>query len=171
MRKVFLEKNDITNEFVTSNTYSAWQGFWLLGYECVPFTWEQMDYLDITKETVVNGYIRAARRAFQILEVNEPAEVSIPDERLLQEDVKYEKYTLQFNHSRGQTYFSNVLRGGNMHIFPLILVRITYANLADKLKLYNLLYDIGQTPPFKETNFQNQLENFLKRHQKIDAFL
>lgn len=93
------------------------------------------------------------------------------DTRLLQEDVKYEKYTLQFNHQRGQTYFSNVLRGGNMHIFPLILVGITYANLADKLKLYNLLYDIGQTPPFKETNFQNQLENFLKRHKKIDAFL
>lgn len=80
MRQVFLEKNSITGEYVTSNTYSAWQGFWLLGYECVPFTWEQMDCLDITKDTVVNGYIRTARKAFQILEIPAPAEVSIPDE-------------------------------------------------------------------------------------------
>lgn len=80
MRKVFLEKNDITNEFITSNTYSAWQGFWLLGCECEPFTWKQMDYLNLDRETIVHGSIRVARKAFQLLGVPEPAEVSIPDE-------------------------------------------------------------------------------------------
>lgn len=81
MRKVYLEKNSgPTSEFVSVNTYTAWQGFHLLGYECIPFTWDQIEYLDINKDTIVNGWIRSARRAFEILGCPGPMEVSYPTE-------------------------------------------------------------------------------------------
>ncbi len=81
MRKVYLEKNvGPSSEFVSVNTYLAWQGFHLLGYECVPFDFTQMDYLDIDKESIVNGWIRSVRKAFQIVGCAEPMEVSIPKE-------------------------------------------------------------------------------------------
>ena len=52
----------------------------MLGYECIPFTWKQMDFLDINRETIVNGHIRSARKAFQIIGCPDPVEVSIPEE-------------------------------------------------------------------------------------------
>ncbi len=79
-RTVYLEKNEVTNEFINLNVYSAWEGFWLLGCHCVPFTWKQIDYLDITKETIVVGWIRTVRKAFEVLGVQDPPEVSIPAE-------------------------------------------------------------------------------------------
>jgi len=78
-RTIFLEKNEITNEFINLNVYSAWEGFWLLGCECIPFTFKQFDHLPITKETIVVGWIRTVRKAFEALEVPDPQEISIPD--------------------------------------------------------------------------------------------
>lgn len=82
MRDVYLEKNEATNEFCTVNTYVAWEGFHLLGYHCIPFTFKQLNYLPISKETIVNGFIRSVRKSFQIIGCPEPAEISIPDEIL-----------------------------------------------------------------------------------------
>lgn len=80
MRKVYLEKNEIHNEFINSNVYAAWEGFWLLGYHCIPFTWKQFDYLEIDKDSIVVGWIRTVAKAFNHLGVPIPPEVSIPSE-------------------------------------------------------------------------------------------
>lgn len=81
MRKVYIEKNEgPISEYVSVNTYTAWHGFYLLGYECVPFTWSQFDFLEINKDNIVNGWIRSVRKAFQIIGCKEPEEVSIPEE-------------------------------------------------------------------------------------------
>lgn len=77
-RPVYLEKSEITNEFINNNVYAAWEGFWLLGCECIPFQWKQFDHLPITKESIVVGWIRTVRKAFSVLEVADPPEVSIP---------------------------------------------------------------------------------------------
>jgi ATP-grasp domain, R2K clade family 2 len=77
-RIVYLEKNEIHNEFINNNVFAAWEGFWLLGCECIPFTWKQFDNLPITKESIVVGWIRTVRKAFSVLEVCDPPEVSIP---------------------------------------------------------------------------------------------
>lgn len=82
MRKVFLEKNEVTNEFITSCTYDAWAGFTNLGYKCESFCYKQIDFLDLSKETIVSGYIRSAHKAFETLGCPIPTEVSIPDELL-----------------------------------------------------------------------------------------
>jgi len=78
-RQIFLEKNEVTNEFINMNVYSAWEGFWLLGCECISFTWKQFDHMPITKESIVVGWIRTVRRAFDLLGVEDPPEVSIPE--------------------------------------------------------------------------------------------
>lgn len=80
MRDIYLERSEVTNEFINTNVYNAWEGFWLLGCHCIPFTWKQFDHLPFTKETVVVGWIRTVRKAFQVLGVQTPPEVSIPDE-------------------------------------------------------------------------------------------
>ncbi len=121
---VYLEKNELTNEFITTCTYDAWQGFSLLGYECRPFFFKQFDFLDITKETIVSGYIRSAHKAFKLLGVEIPIEVSIPDEII--EFAKRKIWTSTLGEIRenephcfikplrGQKLFTGHVRNGNM---------------------------------------------------------
>jgi hypothetical protein len=124
MRTVFLEKNEATNEFVTVNTYTAWEGFHLLGYHCQPFTYKQMDFLDLNKETVVNGWIRSVNKAFQIIGATEPVEISIPDELMsfagrkiwtstLEEIRKYEPRVF-IKPLEGHKLFNGHIRTGEM---------------------------------------------------------
>jgi hypothetical protein len=80
MRTVYLEKSEIHDKFVDHNVYCAWNGFTLLGYKCVPFTYKQMEHLDLDKDSIVVGYIRTVTKAFEYLGVPRPIEVSIPPE-------------------------------------------------------------------------------------------
>ena len=57
MRKVFLEKNELTQEFIIPCIYDAWVGFTNLGYKCESFYYKQMESLDLSKETIVFGQI------------------------------------------------------------------------------------------------------------------
>lgn len=78
-RTVYLQRNEATNEFINSNVYAAWEGFGLLGYERVSFMRPQLQYLDVTKETVVVGWIGTVEEAFKIVGVESPPETSIPE--------------------------------------------------------------------------------------------
>lgn len=80
MRKVYLERDEFSKEFSGINIYSAWKGFWDLGYECESYTWDQMDSLSLTKDTIVCGYIRSVRKALRLLDCPSPVENSIPEE-------------------------------------------------------------------------------------------
>lgn len=77
-RTVYLQRNEITNEFINSNVYAAWEGFGMLGYERVSFTRPQLKYLDVTKATVVVGWIGTVDEAFKIVGATTPPEISIP---------------------------------------------------------------------------------------------
>lgn len=124
MRTVYLEKNEVTGEFITGNVYDAWVGFKNLGYDCVPFTYKQMDFLDISKETIVNGYIRSAQKAFNIIGCDTPNEVSIPDELVEFTNRKIWTSTLGeirenepncfIKPLKGQKLFTGHVRDGNM---------------------------------------------------------
>ncbi len=59
--KVYLQKKD--GEFVSINGYAAWDGFRLLGVETASFTFEQLDELPLTPETIVHGSVGAVHRA------------------------------------------------------------------------------------------------------------
>ncbi len=78
-RTVYLQKDEATEEFVNSNVYAAWEGFFHLGYERIPFTRKQMDFLPITKETIFVGWIGTVAQAFQTVGAEVPPEVSVPD--------------------------------------------------------------------------------------------
>lgn len=80
MRTVYLERNEITKEFININVYSAWEGFWMLGCDVQSFTFKQIDHLDLSKETIVCGWIRTVNKAFEIVGAKQPPEVSIPEE-------------------------------------------------------------------------------------------
>lgn len=80
MRRIaYLQRNEATNEFINSNVYAAWEGFGLLGYETISFTRPQLQYLDVTKETIVVGWIGTVDEAFKIVGATTPPEISIPD--------------------------------------------------------------------------------------------
>lgn len=124
MRIVYLEKNFITDEFITSCIYTAWEGFKNLGYNVQPFYFNEMDSLDISKGTIVSGYIRSAHKAFQIIGCPIPDEISIPDELLEFAGRKIWHSTLgQIRQDepycfikplKGQKLFTGHVRDGNM---------------------------------------------------------
>lgn len=121
---VFLEKNEITNEFITTCTYDAWLGFSLLGFECRPFLLKDMDWLDISKETIVSGYIRTVRKAFDLLGCSTPDEVSIPEELVsfakrkiwtsTLGDIRENEPNCFIKPLKGQKLFTGHVRNGNM---------------------------------------------------------
>ena len=124
-RTVYLEKSEIHNEFINSNVFAAWEGFWLLGCHCVPFTWKQFDFLDINKETIVVGWIRTVRKAFQVIGATDPQEVSIPTElaefagrktweSTLGEIRKVDDYKVFIKPLDGHKLFAGHVRTGNM---------------------------------------------------------
>ena len=125
MRTVYLEKNELTNEFITTCIYDAWVGFKNLGYDCRPFFYRQMDFLDISAETIVSGCIRTAQKAFEIIGCPTPDEVSIPEELMDFADRKIWASTLgQIREDepycfikplKGQKLFTGHVRGGNLH--------------------------------------------------------
>jgi hypothetical protein len=86
MRTVFIEKSEVTGEFFSSNNYSSWNGFHLLGYHCEFFVNKQIELLlinkKLTKETIVHGNINSVAKALMMLNVSEPMDISIPTELL-----------------------------------------------------------------------------------------
>lgn len=93
-RTVYLQKNELNNEFINSNVYAAWEGFYFSGYERIPFFRKQMDHLPITKETIVVGWIGTVAQAFEIVGATVPPEISIPDCLMKYADRKIWKSTL-----------------------------------------------------------------------------
>lgn len=84
MRKVYLQKKN--GELITTNTYAAWEGFRLKGYETLFFegeaTSEELDNTPLTKDDLVCGYIPIVRKVFDRLGVPQPNLPDIPEELL-----------------------------------------------------------------------------------------
>lgn len=78
-RTAYFQRNELTGEFINGNVYDAWDGFGMLGYERVSFTRPQLKFLDITKASVVCGWIGTVCEAFEMVGATPPPEVSIPD--------------------------------------------------------------------------------------------
>lgn len=84
MRKVYCQKKN--GELITCNTYYAWEGFRLKGYQTLffegEFESEELDNIPLTKDDIVCGYIPIIRKVFDRLGVPQPNIVDIPKELL-----------------------------------------------------------------------------------------
>jgi hypothetical protein len=71
MRKVYCQKKN--GELITTNTYYAWEGFRLKGYQTLffegEFESEELDNIPLTKDDIVCGYIPIVRKVFDRLAI------------------------------------------------------------------------------------------------------
>lgn len=82
MRRVFCQKKN--GELISSNTYCAWEGFRLKGYQTLFFEGEfesdELENIHLSMDDIVCGYISIIRRVFDRLNVPQPDIVDIPKE-------------------------------------------------------------------------------------------
>lgn len=84
MRKVYCQaRNGVP---ITTNTYYAWEGFRLKGYDVKffegEFTSPELDAISLTKDDIVCGYIPIVRKVFDRLGAPQPNLPDIPEELL-----------------------------------------------------------------------------------------
>lgn len=68
-----------SDEFVTDNVFTAFYGFSILGWECIPFTKDDIPY-NLSRHDVVVAGIGTFKKAVQQLGLAEPEEIDYPAE-------------------------------------------------------------------------------------------
>lgn len=76
----YIQKKD--GEFINDTAYSMWYGCRLLGIHTVSFTIDEIDSIEVTKGTLVHGWIGAVRRGLARLGIEDPHVSSAPEELL-----------------------------------------------------------------------------------------
>jgi hypothetical protein len=70
-------------EFINETAFNFWHGCQMLGIQTIPFVAEEIEQLDLRKETLVHGYIGTVRRAFDRIRVAQPHLDEGPPEEIL----------------------------------------------------------------------------------------
>lgn len=76
----YIQKKD--DEFINETAYSFWYGCRMLGVHTVPFTVDELDNLELRKDTLVHGWIGCVRKAFNRLGIEEPNYDGAPPEQI-----------------------------------------------------------------------------------------
>lgn len=67
----YVQKKD--GEFINETAYNFWYGCRLLGIQTVSYTAEEIDTIELRKDTLVHGWIGCVRKAFKRLGVPAPS--------------------------------------------------------------------------------------------------
>lgn len=66
----YIQKKD--GEYINETAYSFWHGCRMLGVHTIPFTAEELDTIELRKDTMVHGWIGSVRKALTRLGVPQP---------------------------------------------------------------------------------------------------
>jgi len=68
---VYVQKLYATGEFINETAFAMWEGCRLLGYHVEFFNEKSFDFIPLSKETLVHGWVGMVRRAWKHLGVEE----------------------------------------------------------------------------------------------------
>jgi hypothetical protein len=165
MRKVYCQKKD--GELITCNTYCAWEGFRLKGYETLFFEGEfsspQLDAIDLSRNDIVCGYIPIVRKVFDRLGVSQPNLPDIPDDLIsfCEREIRYG--ILKEIHLQDQNIKPVFIKPRNIQkLFPGHLVS-SFKDLI-KTSSYDMETEILISSPI---NFISEYRGFVRRNKLI----
>jgi len=78
----YIQRKD-DGEFMSPSTYASWYGCHMLGIDTKSFTVDQIDDLELSRETMVHGGVGMVRRALERIGVPAPSLDGMPPESLL----------------------------------------------------------------------------------------
>ena len=79
----YLQKNPEHGEFISVPIYTLWDGCRQLGIQTKSFTQDEINTIDISRETLVTGGVGIVRKAFTRLGVPQPTVGEIPPKEVL----------------------------------------------------------------------------------------